>query len=137
MACSSDDANEPLDIDEIIAQNDAMIVAYLDANNITAQSTPTGLYYSVDQEGNGTFPSQTSTIQINYRGYDLNGNVFDERENQSFPLPNLILGWQEGIPKFSVGGSGQLFIPAQLAYGGNDPSNFEPIIFDIELLGTN
>ena len=55
----------------------------------------------------------------------------------TFPLLNVIAGWQEGIPLFSKGGEGKLFIPASLGYGYN-ASNGIPggsvLIFDIELI---
>lgn len=122
---------------DIASLNRAAIEQYLEANELTAISTESGLYYIVEEEGNGVFPDRDNTVVVTYRGSQLDtGFVFDESQNPfTIPLPLSILGWQEGIPKFSVGGSGKLFIPANLAYGPSYPSNNGVIIFDVALLG--
>ena len=40
--------------------------------------------------------------------------LFDQSTSAgiSFPLTNVIQGWQEGIPLFSEGGTGKLLIPS-------------------------
>ena len=139
VGCSNDD--DEIDGLQIIADNDAAIIAYIDANNITnAQSTESGLYYVIEEEGNGTFPTPTSDITVLYSGYNLDGEVFDETADDDpadFGLNGTIPGFQEGLQKFSEGGSGRIFIPAQLAYGLDFPSFAAPIIFDVELLEVN
>lgn len=49
------------------------------------------------------------------------GKVFDSSwqrgEPITFPLPNLIPGWQIGIPDMKEGGRRELVIPPELAYG--------------------
>jgi len=52
----------------------------------------------------------------------------------------LITGFAEGITYFKEGGSGQLLIPAHLAYGNNGTSGIpggSVIIFDIGLISVN
>jgi len=134
MACGDDDTG---DCPDNRAANETTIIEYLDANSIQgAERTSTGLYFTVDQEGNGTFPTVADDIVILYNGYTVDGTVFDQRLNEpiQFALRSLIQGWQEGIPKFSEGGRGKLFIPAHLAYGCGSPSNNGVIIFEIQLL---
>jgi peptidylprolyl isomerase len=79
----------------------------------------------------------SSNIQLNYKGYLLNGKVFDSGNNVTFNLSKLIEGWQVGLVHFSEGDKGRLFIPSGLAYGttgsGSIPPN-SPLIFDITLL---
>lgn len=68
-----------------------------------------------------------------------NEKIFDQTTGSpvSFPLQNLIEGWQEGIPKLKKGGKGTFFIPSALGYGpygsGDIPAN-APLIFEIELV---
>ena len=69
------------------------------------------------------------------------GTVFDQSTSAGISfLTNVILGWQEGIPMFSEGGTGKLLIPSPLGYGnravGNIPEN-SVLIFDVELIDTN
>ncbi|MCO5278211.1 MAG: FKBP-type peptidyl-prolyl cis-trans isomerase [Saprospiraceae bacterium] len=112
---------------------------YLTANNIVADSTPEGLYFIIDSkiDSSTTKPTPSSNIQLNYKGYLLNGKVFDSGNNVTFNLSKLIEGWQVGLVHFSEGDKGRLFIPSGLAYGttgsGSIPPN-SPLIFDITLL---
>lgn len=125
-----------------LVENIADIEAYLESNNLTAQKTSSNLYYIIETEGDGEHPNSSSTVQVRYRGYLLDGTVFDEtidEETTSFSLSNLIPGWQEGIPLLSRGGRGKLFLPHTLGYGASPPSSspIEPygvIAFDIELV---
>jgi FKBP-type peptidyl-prolyl cis-trans isomerase FkpA len=113
---------------------------YLTENNLTATSTASGLYYIITQEGTGGHPNLLSTVTVKYKGYRLNGEVFDEtvgNETATFPLANLILGWQEGIQLLKKGGKGTFFVPSELGYGnqsvGSIPAN-SVLIFEIELV---
>lgn len=133
ISCSKSD-------DEIAEENMIEIEAYLAKNNLQAQSTASGLYYIIEKEGNGQFPNINSNVTVHYEGYFPNGDVFDSSLSgspASFPLTNVITGWQEGIPKFSKGGSGKLLIPAHLGYGrdgrGSIPGE-AVLIFDIQLI---
>lgn len=126
----------PLSFEEQkIADNDK-ILQYLADNNLTAESTASGLHYIIEEPGSGPKPTINSTVEVTYNGYLLNGDVFDARTT-SFPLANVIAGWQEGIPLFRKGGKGVLFIPSYLGYGsqaqGPIPGS-SVLIFDIELL---
>jgi peptidylprolyl isomerase len=60
-------------------------------------------------------------------------------EPATFPLPNVILGWQEGLVGMQVGGRRLLVIPAELGYGNNPPSGSgiepgETLIFVVDLV---
>ena len=132
------------------AQNEQEIVDYLAANKLTAERTNSGLYYIVEEEGEGEkFPEATSNVTVVYRGYYTNGNTFDESDPKvdeadkkgiSFGLNQVILGWKEGIPKFKPGGKGKLFIPAHLGYGSHNYNGIpggSVLIFDITLKSIN
>ncbi|MDB9791575.1 MAG: FKBP-type peptidyl-prolyl cis-trans isomerase [Bacteroidia bacterium] len=127
---------------ESTVDEDKAIQDYLTANDLTAEKTAEGLYYIITKEGTGDRANITSTVTVHYRGYLLDGSVFDSSydraEKSTFPLANVIEGWQLGIPKLKEGGSGKLLIPSKLAYGESGRSNSiiganEPLVFDIEL----
>jgi len=93
------------------------------ANNAKAegvQVTESGLQYKIVKEG-GVKPSATDTVEVNYEGKNLDGEVFDssyERgETATFPLDRVIPGWTEGMQLVGEGGEIMLWIPASLAYG--------------------
>lgn len=115
---------------------------YLTENSLTVDSiTESGIHYIIDVEGTGGNPSSSSTVTVLYKGYLLDGTVFDETKNGSisFPLSGVIEGWKQGMKLFKKGGKGTLLIPSSLAYGGAPPTNsvIPPnavLAFDIELV---
>ena len=126
----------------ILKNNIEEIEEYLDDNNLTAQRTEDDLFYIIEEEGNGVdFPTLANTVEVDYHGYFLNGDVFDssvDRGNPSvFALTNVIRGWREGIPLFSEGGKGKLILPSHMGYGefGNGSIPGETVlVFDINLI---
>lgn len=113
------------------------IDAYLSTNNIDAQAHESGLRYVIKNPGEGLAPDVCSTVTVMYEARLFNGNVFDSNKNGvSFPLNQLIPGWQIGVPLIKAGGSITLYIPSVYAYGAggsrNVPGNSN-LIFDITL----
>lgn len=94
--------------------------------------------------GDGAEVQASDTVTIHYTGaLASDGSVFDssvDGEPATFPLDNLIAGWQEGIPGMKVGGKRRLFIPSALGYGSSGSGSSIPpnsdLIFDIELFDT-
>ncbi len=133
ISCGKKKAEKQAKID-----ND-LISAYITENGISATKTSSGLYYYIENQGNGASCNSFSDVRVAYKGYFLDGSVFDESSAQgiSFNLQQVIKGWTEGIPYFKEGGNGILLIPSALAYGDKDkgsiPAN-SVLIFDIELL---
>jgi FKBP-type peptidyl-prolyl cis-trans isomerase FkpA len=117
------------------------ILQYIQTHQLTAIAEPNGLYYVPNAVGTGPYPTINSTVTVNYVGYFTNGSVFDQTTAATgpaiFPLSNVILGWQEGIPLMQKGGSGLLLVPSALAYGsqgaGNVPGN-TVLIFNVTLV---
>lgn len=132
-ACKKEDKTDYSQVDKEIIEK------YISDHNLNAQSTSSGLYYVIEDEGNGARPTSSSSVNVIYKGYLTNGKVFDESGpfGASFKLSQVIKGWQEGIPLFKEGGKGKLLIPSELAYGSNAPGGGIPahavLIFDIEL----
>lgn len=115
------------------------IEKYLADHSLTAQKTDSGLYYIITKDGTGGHPATSSTVKVRYKGYLLDGSVFDETgtNTANFALYNLIEGWREGIPLLKKGGKGTFFIPSGLGYGDEAktgiPAN-SVLIFEIELV---
>ena len=108
------------------------------------------MYYVVDEENEGTTIANDSVVTVNYKGYTLDGVVFDEsQEGDPFELTvgddaGAIKGWNLGLLRFKEGEKGRLFIPYQLAYGESGQlltgTNYfsilpyEQLVFEIEVV---
>ena len=99
-----------------------------------------GIYYKILKEGKGHNVSVTDTVVANYKGYFLNGEVFDKStaEPASLPLNRLIKGWQIGLSLCKPGGKIMLIIPSGLAYSIRARSEKIPpnsiLVFEIEVV---
>ena len=127
------------DVPESLNQSDADIVKYIADNNINAQKSSSGLYYIIEEEGTGTTPATDSNVTVAYKGYLLDGTVFDQSSSSgiSFNLNQVIPGWTEGLTYFKEGGKGKLIVPPHLAYGANGTNGIPGgavLVFDISLL---
>jgi len=137
FSCSKSDSKLA---EEIAAADEATIVAYLEDNNLTSQKLDSGLHYIIENEGSGPNPAFNSTVEVIYKGYFPDGEVFDQTPSAStsiFSLSQVIPGWQQGIPLFKKGGTGVLLIPSSLGYGSNPPADIpadQVLIFDIHVI---
>lgn len=141
ISCKNDDTTfkEPVDY---TAQNEEEIKDFIEKNNLTALKSESGLYYVINDEGNGIRPTTTSDVIVAYKGYFTDGNTFDESDANgiSFNLQQVIAGWTEGITYFKEGGNGILLVPSRLGYGNNGRQSIPGgavLIFDINLLSVN
>lgn len=122
-------------------QNDEAIKQYLSDNNLEATAGDSGMYYNIITEGTGDSPVSTSSVVVKYKGYLLDGTVFDQTSGDataSFSLTNLIVGWRLALPLLKPGGEGVFYFPSGIGYGANGsgatiPSN-AVLVFEIELI---
>lgn len=139
ISCSNDGNLQRIDTTDYTAANDKEIQDYITKNNLSesANKTASGLYYVINEQGTGEYPTSASTVTVIYKGTLTNGTQFDQSTTgATFPLNRLILGWQEGLPKFKEGGSGILLVPSRLGYGNTPIQNIPSgsvLIFDIKL----
>lgn len=104
--------------------------------------TPSGLQYKVITLGTGEKPSSNTRVKVHYHGTTIEGKVFDSSVNRgepaTFGLNQVIPGWTEGLQLMPVGSKFKFFIPQELAYGANAPSQeikpYSVLVFDVELL---
>lgn len=127
---------------DYVAKNEQDIQAYIDKNNLNATRSDSGLYYVILNEGTGAKPTANSNVTVAYKGYFINGTVFDQSNDAgiSFDLNKVIAGWTEGIQYFKTGGNGILLVPAHLGYGTFNYSGIpggSVLIFDVKLNSIN
>lgn len=124
-----------------------LIVNYALDEIIPLQRTNSGLFYRILDTGEGPSLQWGDYLTAHYKGYLLDGNVFDSsyRKNKpmKFYIGNMIDGWNEGLQLIKKGGRIQLFVPSKLGYkeqgvsDGKDsyiiPPN-SPLVFEVEVL---
>jgi FKBP-type peptidyl-prolyl cis-trans isomerases 1 len=127
--------------EEQLQKDTAIIDEYLTKNSITPTvSDASGVRILITTMGTGAKPTISNSVKVNYTGKLMsNGSVFDQSTSPvTFPLSNLITGWQIGFPYLPTGSKATLYIPSGLGYGVNGsrsiPSNAN-LIFDVELIG--
>jgi peptidylprolyl isomerase len=111
---------------------------------ITPGDPVTELQVKDEVVGTGDPVPAGATVTAHYVGYGAaSGQMFDASwlrgEPATFPLANVILGWQQGLVGMQVGGRRLLVIPAQLGYGDNPPQGSgiapgETLIFVVDLV---
>ena len=135
FSCKKTDQNPDFSaIDKLIIED------YISVKKLTAQSTSSGLYYVITAPGESVHPTINSSVTAYYKGYLADGTVFDQNaagKPTTFPLANVIDGWQEGLQLIGKGGKIKLLIPSALGYGGDTrrgiPKN-SVLIFDVEVV---
>ena len=104
---------------------------------------PTELQITDLVVGDGDEAVPGGVVDVHYVGVEFEtGEEFDSSWNRGesarVPLPQLIGGWQQGIPGMKVGGRRQLVCPPELAYGpagGGHRLSGKTLTFVIDLLG--
>lgn len=130
------------DVDSVVqVQKDRqMIFDAVKRKEFDTTGSKEGVYYHILQQGTGDNISVNDTVTIFYKGYLLDGTIFDQTKEKPaiFPLKGLIKGWQIAIPMVKTGGKIRIFIPSGLAYGMRARSKDIPansvLVFDIEVL---
>ncbi len=120
---------------------------YLIDNEIDIQPTSSGLYYIEEERGDGNLPGDNKDMTVQYKGYLLDGRVFDQ-STPTNPLvvntsaTNIIPGFIEGIRLMRKGGKATIIIPWDLGYGAEGSGEgiippYSTLVFDIEILDIN
>lgn len=117
--------------------------AFLSENATRAGITvlESGLQYEVLQAGEGAKPSREDNVRTHYHGTLIDGTVFDSSYERGqpaeFPVGGVIAGWVEALQLMNTGSKWRLYVPSELAYGGQAAGSIPPhsvLIFDVELL---
>jgi len=123
------------------------IVNYAIDELIPLQRTPSGLFYNIQDPGEGAPIEWGDYLSAHYRGYFLNGEVFDASPAGEAPMEfyvgNMIPAWNEGLQLLRPGGKMQLFAPSALAYGKGGVKNKDgkyvvppnqPLVFELQVV---
>ncbi len=112
---------------------------------VPSHETPSGVRYSVIEEGYGERLSDEMHVSIHYTGYfdDTGQQVFDSSYQRDEPVSFIlgrkmvIPGWEEALPNFRVGDRARIWVPYEMAYGrqgrGAIPAETD-LIFEIEVV---
>jgi len=118
------------------------ILNYAMDKMVDVQSTSSGIYYQIIEKGEGTLAKWGDYVTTHYKGYTLEGKVFDSSYARNKPLQfyigNMIAGWNEGLELLKPGGKAIFMIPSALAYGekglGKNIAPNTPLVFEVHLL---
>ena len=131
-----------------------IIVAVLLAGGIAWAAMPKGLQVDTLVEGSGESPQMGDIVFVQYTGkLASDGEVFDQSQQAQWPIPGilpdgtpmalqegaLIPGFLEALTRTQKGGSYEVFIPADQAYGDSPPEGAPipagaDLIFEIEVV---
>jgi FKBP-type peptidyl-prolyl cis-trans isomerase FkpA len=132
---------ETLSAEAQLTKDIGIIEAYLTEKGLTATKTASGLHFVVLEPGdNGAKPGPETLVEVLYRGYFTNGDIFDQttgNQSISFKLNQVISGWTEGLQLMSKGQKNTLLLPSALGYGNNPPPGIPKnavLIFDVKLV---
>lgn len=103
---------------------------------------PSGLLYKEIVPGTGKTPSASSPTKCHYKGTLLDGTEFDSSYKRGQPAtfaPNQVIkGWTEAMQLMKEGGTWELYIPSELAYGDRGAGARIPggsvLIFTLEMI---
>lgn len=109
-------------------------------------TTESGVYYVIMDEGEGELAQPGDTLTIGYAGYFIDGVLFDSSEINSadgkmtFVLENedfrMIPGFEEAMTVLNKNARAQFIIPSQLAYGSAGYGSIPPyqtLVFVIKM----
>lgn len=104
-----------------------------------AVKTESGLAFRVLETGTGDArPGVEDFVTVHYTGWTTDGRMFDSSHARNapstFPVSRVVKGWGEGVMLMVAGEKRRLWIPEELAYGGQDGRPRGMLVFDVELL---
>jgi FKBP-type peptidyl-prolyl cis-trans isomerase FklB len=126
---------------ENLAKGQAFLAENAKREGVT--SLQCGLQYEILQASeNDEKPVLSNKVTCHYHGTTIEGKVFDSSVQRNkpatFPLYQVILGWQVGVQLMSLGSKFRFYVPADMAYGneqvGMHIAPNSALIFEVELL---
>ncbi|WP_372776198.1 FKBP-type peptidyl-prolyl cis-trans isomerase [Mangrovibacterium sp.] len=143
VACNDDDYES-----QYTEENEQQLLTELLDNLIEngrdIDTTKLGVYYMVDQLGEGPLVQAGDSIGINYNGYFVTGSLFDSSSfygdgtyRYVYKSVDMITGFDDAVGTLQEGGVGTFIIPSGLAYGVYGYSSIPPystLVFEIELV---
>ncbi len=123
-------------------QDPISLESFLKEHYPQAQKAEEGLYYVIDEQGNGQKPKEADYVVLEFEGKKLDGTIFDKTDDEPFVFQvgyrQVIKGWDKGVQLFSVGSKVKIFLAPQLAYdkvgAGKLVPPDTPVMFELEIL---
>lgn len=119
------------------------ILSYLADNKIDVKPNESGLVYIQISDGVGKTPKLGDKVAFHYKGYYLNGDVFDSSYGKKYPLivelgnEMVISGLEEALLLMNKGSKAKVVIPFYLAYDDMENAPVPPytnLVFEIEMI---
>ncbi|MEX2463606.1 MAG: FKBP-type peptidyl-prolyl cis-trans isomerase [Balneolaceae bacterium] len=127
------------------------VVTFLNENldREDIEVTGSGLQYRIIEEGDSEAesPNPQSDVSVNYTGKLTNDYIFDqstEGNPAQFNVAGVIDGFSEGLQLMKPGAKYEFFLPPNLGYGNNPPTDPQTralvippnvvLVFEVELL---
>lgn len=117
--------------------------AFLAENALRPEVTSniSGLQYEILEEGTGPIPQIRSGVLCHYKGYLMDGTVFDDSYKRGQPevfyVHELIPAWIEALMLMPTGSKWKLYVPPHIGYGLEpltaDSGGNCTLIFEMEL----
>ncbi len=136
--------------EELISLNRRMVTLdadaikeYLEKNNLDMKETKTGLWYHIDEPGDGDVVSKGDVVEIAYQIYLLDGTTCyssDSLGNKKFKVGQggVETGLEEGILLLKKGTKATFIMPPHRAYGlvGDDDKipGRKSIVYKVEVV---
>ncbi len=125
-------------------KDEKIIAAYVAKNMPNAKKTYSGIWYTMEHQGEGEFAVENDVVAIDYRGRFLDGTIFGSSDQDGrlldFPVARgfVIRGLDEVMPLLREGAKATFVIPSYLAYGEEGWGDLippdSPLIFEIEFM---
>ncbi len=122
---------------------------YLDTCKTEYYPLNNGMFYLPIKQGVGDNAEGGNAIKIHYKGYFLNGKIFESTYDRKQPLElivgtqgQIISGLESAIRLMNEGAKTKFIIPSQLAFGEAGSSTgivppYTTVVYEIELLSLN
>ncbi|WP_232336507.1 FKBP-type peptidyl-prolyl cis-trans isomerase [Mucilaginibacter aquatilis] len=143
--------------EKLRGEEKATLARYIADNQLTPQTTTSGLKYIITTPSAGRKPVNGDTLLVNYAGRTMDGKLFDSSIEEVAKAGGLqqpgrnyepikvvvgdgqvIRGWDEGLLLVNEGAKAKFIIPSALAYGergaGADIKPYSPLVFDVEVV---
>jgi FKBP-type peptidyl-prolyl cis-trans isomerase FkpA len=133
--CLKDNSCNP----KTVASERTTMTNFATANGLTVTEHSSGFQYQIISAGAGQTPTLSSTVSVRYTGKLMDGTIFDSATGTpvTFPLSQVIPGWQLAVPLIQEGGLIRIILPSSLAYGctgaGTIPGD-AVLYFEIQLV---
>lgn len=119
------------------------ITKYIEDNKLEVKELAGGMYIVHHLVGEGTQAVAGKKVSVHYKGFLLDGTVFDSSYDRGQPITfnlganQVIQGWEKGIAELKVGGKALLIIPFDMGYGDRPSGSIPPmstLFFEVELM---